>query len=96
MIHFYNGWLGFFAGMAQGIMYIYLPELFKAESRASCVGFCLNAGRLITAIAVLFIGVIVGLLGGYKEALSFFTLIYLVGAAAVWVMPETRKHEIPT
>jgi MFS family permease len=93
MIHFYNGLLGLFAGMAQGIMYIYLPELFSAEARASCVGFCLNAGRLVTAVTVLFIGVIVTLLGGYREALSFFALIYLVGACTVWFMPETKKFK---
>lgn len=94
VIHVFNGLLGLFAGMAQGIMYIYLPELFTSEDRASCVGFCLNAGRLITAMAVLFIGLIVTLLGGYKEALSFFALIYLVGACTVWFMPETKKLEL--
>lgn len=96
MIHFYNGLLGLFAGMAQSIMYIYLPELFSAEARASCVGFCLNAGRLITAITVLFIGLIVTWLGGYREALSFFALIYLVGACTVWFMPETKKLKFST
>ncbi len=89
-IHGFNGFLGFFVGLAQGIMYIYLPELFSKETRASSVGFCLNAGRLITAITVLFIGLIVTLLGGYREALSFFAMIYLVGASTIWFMPETK------
>jgi MFS family permease len=92
-IHALNGALGFFAGMAQGVMYIYLPELFSRETRASSVGFCLNAGRLITAIAVLFIGVIVSYFEEYSEALSFFSLVYLVGAGAIWIMPETKTVE---
>ena len=92
-IHAFNGALGFFAGMAQGVMYIYLPELFSREVRASSVGFCLNSGRLVTAAAVLFIGAIVSYFKGYGEALTIFSLIYLVGAAAVWMMPETKSAE---
>lgn len=92
-IHVLNGILGFFAGLAQGVMYIYLPELFSSETRASSVGFCLNAGRLITSLAVLFIGAIVSYFEGYAEALSFFSLIYLVGALVIWLMPETKTLE---
>lgn len=92
-IHALNGILGFFAGLAQGVMYIYLPELFAREIRASSVGFCLNAGRLLTGFAVLFIGAIVSYFEGYAEALSFFSLIYLVGAAVIWLMPETKTAE---
>lgn len=92
-IHALNGILGFFAGMAQGVMYIYLPELFSREVRASSVGFCLNAGRLLTGFAVLFIGAIVSYFEGYAEAMSFFALIYLVGAGVIWFMPETKALE---
>lgn len=87
-IHALNGALGFVIGIAQGVMYIYLAELFTAQNRAACVGFCLNAGRLLTAFAVLFLSSIVMWLGGYAQALSFFSLIYLVGAALIWVKQE--------
>ena len=87
-VHALNGALGFVIGIAQGVMYIYLAELFTANNRAACVGLCLNAGRLLTAIAVLFLSSIVMWLGGYAQALSFFSLIYLVGAALIWVKQE--------
>lgn len=87
-VHALNGALGFMIGIAQGVMYIYLAELFTANNRAACVGFCLNAGRLLTAIAVLFLSSIMMWLGGYAQALSFFSLIYLVGSALIWVKQE--------
>src|SRR5690606_16484843 len=48
-VHALNGILGFMIGIAQGVMYVYLAELFTAQNRGACVGFCLNAGRLLTA-----------------------------------------------
>ena len=84
-----NGILGFFIGMAQAVMYIYLPELFPTHVRGSFVGICLNSGRLITIVAVLCMGVIVPLLGGYAGALCLFSLTYLVGAGTVYFAPET-------
>lgn len=81
--------LGAFIGIAQGIMYIYLPELFEKSERAASVGLCLNVGRIVTVAAVLFMSPLVSLLGGYSESLSVFACVYLVGASvAVWA-PET-------
>ena len=75
--------------MAQAVLYIYLPELFPAAIRASAVGFCLNCGRLVTAVAVLFIGLLVPLLGGYAYALFAFACLYLAGVGAGLLGKET-------
>lgn len=82
--------LGAFIGVAQGVMYIYLPELFEKHERAASVGLCLNVGRIVTVAAVLFMSPLVSLLGGYAESLSAFASIYLVGAGVAFLAPETR------
>ena len=90
-IYVLNGMLGLCIGMAQAIMYIYLPELFPVRSRATQVGICLNAGRLATIAAVLLVGVIMTYFSSYAEALSFFASIYIVGAMLALVTPETGR-----
>jgi MFS family permease len=93
-IYVMNGALGFFIGMTQAVMYIYLPELFPANIRATAVGICLNGGRLFTTIAVLFVGAIVALLGGYAEALCLFSLTYLLGALTAYFAPDTAAKKV--
>lgn len=82
--------LGFWIGMAQTVMYIYLPELFPPEMRATSVGFCLNIGRVATAILVLFVGILVTLIGGYVATLSLFSCMYLMGFFAFF----QKKREV--
>lgn len=94
-IYWQNGLLGLFIGMAQAIMYIYLPELFPTAIRATAVGFCLNLGRIATAIAVLFIGLLVPFLGGYSQALITFACLYLIGASAIAFARETKAKALP-
>lgn len=87
--------LGFFIGLAQAIMYVYLPELFPTRIRATAVGFCLNAGRLSTALAVLFVGVIVRALGGFAQSAMLFACAYLFAVAATWWATETKGKPLP-
>ncbi|MBL7999231.1 MAG: MFS transporter [Candidatus Kapabacteria bacterium] len=89
------GALGYFIGLAQAIMYIYLPELFPTRIRATAVGFSLNAGRLATAIAVLFVGTIVTNLGGYANAALFFAGSYIIAVVAAFFAVETRGKGLP-
>ncbi|MDX2084440.1 MAG: MFS transporter [Candidatus Melainabacteria bacterium] len=87
--------LGFFIGLLQSGLYIYLPELFPTKIRATGTGFCLNAGRLVTAIAVFNVGPLVGLFGGYAAAAFAFSLAYLVTCAAMLLGQETRHRPLP-
>lgn len=83
------GVLGMLVGLAQAAMYIYLPELFLPAVRGRAVGFCLNVGRIVTGIAVLFVSMLVTLLGGYAIALACFAGFYLLGLIALMFAPET-------
>lgn len=71
--------LAIFFGISQGILSVYIPQLFPTGIRAAATGFCFNAGRIFTATAVLFIGVLVNSLGGYSNALFIFSLVFVLG-----------------
>lgn len=70
-------------GASQGILSVYIPKMFPTPVRASATGFCFNAGRLFTATAVLFIGILVNSLGGYSNALFIFSMVFLIGLITV-------------
>lgn len=95
IIYWQDALLGFFIGLMQAVMYIYLPELFPTRLRATAVGFCLNAGRFSAAIAALNVGVLVAFFGGYSEALMAFSYPYLIGMIAAWVGRETKNQVLP-
>src|SRR4051812_20466141 len=73
------GVLGFFFGISQGALSVFIPLLFPAIIRASATGFCFNVGRIFTATVVFFIGALVSFLGGYGNAIVTFSFIFLIG-----------------
>jgi MFS family permease len=95
IIYWEDALLGFFIGICQAVMYIYLPELFPTRVRATAVGFCLNAGRLSAAIAALFVGTLVAFFGGYAQAAMAFACPYLIGFIAAWIGQETNGVALP-
>jgi MFS family permease len=93
-IYGHNALLGLATGLTQAALYVYLPELFPTRIRATATGFCLNAGRIVTAGAVLVSGVLVTALGGLGSAATAFALSYLVTVLAVLLGPETRHRPL--
>jgi MFS family permease len=101
----------FAAGVATASFYgwlpLYLPELFQTRVRATGQGFGFNFGRILAAVGVLQTGNLMGLFqggvnvfghqlpGGYPAACSIMSLIYLVGIAIIWLVPETRGRPLP-
>ena len=85
------GVLSFFFGISQGAMAVYIPHLFPVTIRASATGFCFNIGRLFTATVVFFIGVLVSVLGGYGNAIFFFSFIFLPGLFVTTFSTRTYK-----
>ncbi len=77
--------LALFFGLSQGILSIYIPLLFPTAIRASATGICFNAGRLFTAVAVLFVGILVSALGGYGNAIFIFSLVFVIGLVTVLI-----------
>lgn len=75
--------LAFFFGVSQGVLSYYIPELFPTAFRASATGFCFNIGRLFTGTAVMFVGILVTVLGGYGNAIYLFSLVFVIGLLVV-------------
>lgn len=86
--------LAVFFGISQGALSVYIPQLFPTVVRASATGFCFNIGRLFTATVVFFIGALVGLLGGYGNAIFIFSFIFLIGFAVTFIAKEKKVIDI--
>ena len=79
--------LALFFGASQGVLSVYIPDLFPVDIRGTATGFCFNTGRVLTAIAVLFVGVLVSELGGYGNSLFIFSLVFLAGLVVTFFAP---------
>lgn len=71
--------LSLFFGISQGLLSIYIPQLFPVHIRGTFTGICFNIGRIVTAIAIFFVGVLVTVLNGYSNSLLAFAGIFLFG-----------------
>ena len=71
--------ISFFFGVSQGALSVYIPDLFPPSVRATGTGFCFNMGRFVTGVAVFFIGSLVDFLGGYGNAIFWFSFVFLAG-----------------
>jgi len=81
--------LALFFGASQGVLSVYIPYLFPVVIRGTATGFCFNTGRIFTAAAVLFVGVLVTDLGGYSNALFIFSLVFVIG----WLITFLAKDK---
>ena len=100
--HFGTGFLAsvFLAGGLTASFYgwlpLYLPELFNTRVRATGQGFSFNFGRILAAVGALQTGNLMQQFkGGYPEACSIMSGIYLVGMVLIWLAPETRGKPLP-
>jgi MFS family permease len=82
-------------GINQGVLGTYLNELFPTRIRAAAGGVCMNVGRIITAITVIFVGVLVKALGGYDTAIFVFSGAYVVGLVTLRFARETKGTDLP-
>lgn len=88
--------LALFFGISQGVLSVYIPGLFPVVIRGTATGFCFNTGRLFTATAVLFVGILVTTLGGYGNSLFIFSLVFLVGlVATIFAKHKTKEGHPP-
>ena len=71
--------LSFTFGISQGLLAVYIPQLFAVSIRGMATGFCFNVGRFFTAAVVFFVGALVTTLGGYGNSLFTFSFVFLIG-----------------
>jgi MFS family permease len=94
VLYLVGGAFGFFHGLTQSSFYVYIPELFPTRIRMSAVGFCFNAGRVFTALAVLMVGVLVQALGGFAQSATVFSLFTLIIMATLFFGEETKGKSL--
>ncbi len=83
--------LGIHAGYA-----IYFPELFPTRLRASGSGFCFNGGRIVAASALVLSGWLKSLPGmDLRLAITILGLLFLLGLAIIFFLPETKGQPLP-
>jgi MFS family permease len=84
--------LSLFFGISQGLLSIYIPQLFPVQFRGTYTGICFNIGRIVTAFAVFFVGALVTVLGGYSNSLLTFAGIFVAGFMAVYFTGNKKKE----
>ncbi len=83
--------LGIHAGFA-----IYFPELFPNNLRATGTGFCFNGGRLLAAPILWFSGELKSWPGvSLQWAITLLSLLFVLGIALLWFLPETKGRPLP-
>ena len=83
--------LSLFFGISQGLLSIYVPQLFPYHIRGTATGFCFNAGRIVTTAAVFFVGVMVTMFGGYGNTLLAFAGIFIAGIITINFTRDQQK-----
>ena len=91
--YFQIAFITIFFGMSQGALSMYIPELFPVSLSATATGVCFNLGRIITGVAVFFIGSLVEMLGGYGNAIFYFDFVFLIGFFITLFNKQTRHDE---
>ena len=94
--YFQIAFITIFFGMSQGALSMYIPELFPVTLSATATGVCFNLGRVITGVAVFFIGSLVDLLGGYGNAIFYFDFVFLIGFFITLFNKQTRHEDYAT
>jgi MFS family permease len=84
--------LSMFFGISQGLLSIYIPQLFPFHIRGTYTGICFNIGRIVTAIAVFFVGVLVTSLGGYSNTLLTFAGIFVIGFVTIYFTKKDQTN----
>lgn len=82
--------LSLFFGISQGLLSIYIPQLFPYHIRGTYTGICFNIGRIFTTAAIFFVGVLVTTFGGYGNTLLAFAGIFILGFAAVYFAGDKK------
>lgn len=85
--------MGFFGHGYFSVFGAMLAELFPSSVRATAQGVCYNAGRAASAFAPWAIGAMAGKIG-LGPTLGCTSLLYIIGAGLVLLLPETKGKVI--
>jgi len=85
--------VGFFGSGYFSLFGAFIAELFPTRARGAAVGFCYNAGRMLSALAPTVIGSLSSQYG-LGGALTFLAIAFVAGAISIYLLPETRGRQL--
>lgn len=85
--------VGFFGHGYFSAFGAFLSELFPTHARGAAVGFCYNAGRMLSAFAPTLVGAL-STAYGLGGALAALSIAFLGGGLSIFLLPETRGREL--
>lgn len=85
--------VGFFGSGYFSAFGAFISELFPTRVRGAAVGFCYNAGRMLSAFAPTITGAL-ATRHGLGGALTFLALAFAAGALCIFLLPETQGMEL--
>lgn len=92
---FWAAALGFFSGIFFGWLPLFLPELFPTAVRSTGAGVSFNFGRILTAVTVFTTGALAAVFNEDYAVIGRVTsLVYLLGAVAIWLAPDTTRRQL--
>jgi MFS family permease len=86
---FWLPFIGFWSGLF-GLFTMFLPPLFPTLLRTTGAGFCYNIGRIFSAVATVFGGVITAG-GNFQTTLLFIGMLFVPPMFMVLLMPEAEE-----
>ncbi len=86
--------LGAATGAVTGWLTLYLPELFPPRLRATGMGTCYNAGRVLAAFGVMLTTGPLDVRGNYPQACAIVSLVYVFGLAITPWIVETKRLDV--
>jgi MFS family permease len=85
--------VGFFGHGYFSLFGALLAEIFPSSIRATAQGVCYNTGRAASALAPFAIGAAADRLG-FGPALGLTSGFYILGAALIFLLPETKGRDL--
>jgi len=85
--------VGFFGHGYFSVFGVMLAELFPSGVRATAQGFCYNVGRAVSALSPVTVGALADRYG-IGAALGVTSVFFVLGAAMMMLLPETRGGEL--
>ncbi len=90
LLVFHIGLAGFFVCSAWTYLFIYVPELFDTEIRATAFSFSIQSSRILAGFSALLGGSLVAAFSGkYALAAAAISLVYFAGIIATFFMIKT-------